>query len=160
MSARAAWREPMLWLVLALPASVLGAAAWTIACAAGGSDATGAQVRRTAQIQIEDLGPDREAARLNLAGELRLADRMLVVNIDGAPATDALHVVLEHPVHAALDRSLVLATRDGRWQTPIEALDTGHAWNVRATDAAGTWRLQGRWSANTAGTALHPAVER
>lgn len=150
----------MLWLVLALPAAVLGAAAWTIVCAAGGTDATGAQVRRTAQIQVEDLGPDREAARLGLAGELRLEDRALVVRIDGAPGAEFLNVVLEHPVHAALDRSLVLAMRDGGWQAPLEDLDTGHAWNVRATEAAGHWRLQGRWNANAAGATLRPAFER
>jgi hypothetical protein len=160
MSARAAWREPMLWLVAALPAAVLGAAAWTIVAAAGGSDATGQDVRRTAQIQVEDLAADREAARLGLEGELLAEGGMLSVRIARAPAAEALLVTLEHPAQAGLDRRYVAVATEAGWQAPLDSLDTGHAWNVRVGDAAGTWRLYGRWAAHTPGAGLRPALER
>ena len=66
------FREPLVWLVIGLPAMVVVAGVWTlvVAARAGGADSVPDTVRRTAQVQQADLGPDREAARLGLEAEL------------------------------------------------------------------------------------------
>lgn len=158
MSARAAWREPMLWLVLALPLAVLAAAALMIVRAAGGTDAAAADVRRMAQVQTEDLAADVEAARLGLRGELRLRAGELVLRVPAAAQQGALRLYLEHPVHAARDRDFEMTPRDGEWRAAVDAFDTGHAWIVRASDMQGHWRVQGRWPTGASSAALVPAV--
>ena len=57
-----AWRQPLLWLVLALPAATVVAGFTTLGLAAAGPDTSGdAAVKRTAQAQVEDLAPDLAA---------------------------------------------------------------------------------------------------
>lgn len=54
---RPAWREPMLWLVLALPLAVLVAGALTVRAAIDSGPLDSAPgVRRTGQVQVQDPG--------------------------------------------------------------------------------------------------------
>lgn len=55
---RSAWREPMLWLVIGIPAATILAGLTTLAIAAGGPEmARASGVRVTAQIQVEQPAP-------------------------------------------------------------------------------------------------------
>ena len=64
---RAAWREPMLWLVAGLPLAVVAAAFATIYVARHtGIDESAARTRRNAHVQIEDHAADREAASTSM----------------------------------------------------------------------------------------------
>ena len=61
---RSPWREPMVWMLVALPLGSVVASAWLIAAAlrSGGDDAIADPVQGTAQIQVSDLDPDLRAA--------------------------------------------------------------------------------------------------
>ena len=59
------WREPMMWLVLGLPAmSVVAGVILVTLATRDSSDSVGDVVTRTAQIQVADLGPDARARDL------------------------------------------------------------------------------------------------
>jgi len=161
--ARPAWREPMVWLVFAIPAASVVAAFALLAAAArspGTDDAVADAVQRTAQVQVADLGPDANARALGLVAAVRVAgDTIEVLPVAGtfdraAPLTLALH----HPARADSDRKLVLAPTEAGWQATLK-LDRAHDWNVQLTPADGHWRLQGRWEKARPATTLRPALE-
>ena len=165
-------RNPMLWLVVGLPALVVVAGLSTVAIAirAGGSDAIPEDVRRMAQIQIAELGPDAQAAEAGLSLVFSVQDDGLTLlpasgRIDRAAP---LRLSLYHPTDAAQDRSLSLAPSVDGWRiasgaeldgTPTPALDPAHDWRVVATAADGRWRLHGRLPAGQRAVLLRPALE-
>lgn len=164
---RSAWREPMVWLVAAIPASAVIASCALLTAAArssGSDDAVGDTVRRTAQVQVADLGPDARARQLGLQAIARIDGETLAVlpAVGGFDRNRVLLLTLRHPTHAERDRNLRLQpTRDG-WATGatsrIDPLDMRHDWNVQLTPADGRWRLQGRWGAGTRAVHLGPAL--
>ncbi len=162
------YREPLVWLVIGLPAMVVVAGAWTLAIAirAGGADAVPDPVRRTAQVQQADLGPDREAARLGLAATLAVdaGSGALRVELQG-PAADAqpalLWLELRHPTRAE-DHRLPLARAGQAWQGRLPAAEGAaaipHDWILRLAPDGDGWRLAGRLEAGGASAGLRPAV--
>lgn len=156
--ARAAWREPMLWLVVALPALGVLAGLLIVVAAlrSGGADALSTDVRRTGQIQQENLAPDLAAARAGLVGQLHL-DATGGVRLDlsgNAPVTDAtLQLRLIHTSEARRDRDVVLRREDGQWRGRLDAsTDTG--WILRLQPVDGRWRLAGRLPAGAVAAPL------
>jgi len=159
---RSAWREPMVWLIAAIPAAAVIASVALLVTASrssGTDDAVADQVRRTAQAQVADLGPDARAKQLHLSAVVRAGKGVIeVVPVDGsfdrnAPLTLALH----HPARAELDRTLALAPVTTGWRAAANP-DITHDWNVQLGPADGEWRLQGRWIAGQQATYLHPAL--
>ena len=74
---RAAWREPMVWLVFAIPALAIVFTVTLLVVASrssGTNDAVAARVQRTAQVQVADLGPDATARQLGLIAAVRKYD--------------------------------------------------------------------------------------
>jgi hypothetical protein len=161
---RSAWREPMLYLVVALPATVVVAGFVTLGLAMrdGGADSVPSQVRRTAQVQVEDGSIDRRAATLGLEAVLRRdADTgALTLSLRSPlPLDDGqLQLQLLHPARAAGDRELTLVRSGEAWYGRIEPVD--HACNVRLESIAGDWRLSGRLPADAHEARLRPAVSR
>jgi hypothetical protein len=161
---RAAWREPMLWLVFGLPFAVVvaGIATLLIALRAGGADVVPTTVRRTAQIQVEELAADREALRLALAGDLiwqpdtgalRLQLRGLSL-----PADAELRLHLTHPRDAAADRELRLVRGGDAWHGRLDpGLDL--RWNLELVPPDARWRLAGRWERGMRSVALRPRLQ-
>lgn len=158
------FREPMLWLVLALPFSVVVAGIVTLVLAArsGSFDAVPDPVQRIGKAQTLDLGPDRLATGLGLAGELRLAPDTEAVELvaPDLPAADVrLRLVLSHPSEARADVSVeLLASGAGRYAARL-AVPRSHAWNLRLSPLDGRWRLQGRLDAGALSAALAPALD-
>lgn len=158
---RPAWREPMVWLVAAIPAAsvVAGIALVIVAVRAGGADAVADPVRRVAQVQVADLGPDARARQLRLAAVVRGDRGMIeVLPVDGdfdrkAPLT----LALRHPVDAGMDRSVVLLPTANGWRAG-SGIDLTHDWNVQLSPADDRWRLQGRWPARQQAASLRPAL--
>ena len=159
-------RNPVLWLVIALPAAVIvaGFATLYIAIDAGGSDAIPDDVRRTAQIQTTELGPDERAAALKLSAVLSVGEG----HIDVLPASGALvddkalrgkplRLLLQHPTLAAEDRELKLVPTAAGWRADI-ALDPKHDWRIQLVPEGTAWRLRGRLPAGQRGVLLAPAV--
>ena len=106
---RPAWREPMVWLVVALPlvAVIAGFALLVIASRSGSTDAVADRVQRTAQIQVADLGPDARARQLRLSAILRTdGDLVEVLPVSGDFPRDApLRLALHHPARSATSAS-------------------------------------------------------
>ena len=159
---RPAWREPMVWLVAGLPlASVIaGIGLLVIATRSGGADVVADPVRRTAQIQTADLGPDARAQQLRLSAVMRIDDGGFVqlLPVSGEFRRDApLRVALRHPARADFDRDLLLQPDDQGW-TATASIDAGHDWNVQLSPQDGQWRLQGRVPRGQRAAHLKPAL--
>src|SRR5207342_627851 len=118
MNAATAWyRQPVLWLAIALPALILVALASTLAIAlAGSSDAAPEPVQRTADSQVSDLAPDARAQQLGLLATLQLTpdghDVRVVVRPAPTADIDTLTLQWVHPIQAAKDVEVSLR-RDG-----------------------------------------------
>lgn len=160
---RSPWREPMVWLIAAIPAAAVIATIALLVTASrssGNNDAVADRVQRTAQVQVADIGPDARARQLHLSAIVRAGkDAVEVLPVDGAfdRAAD-LTLSLHHPSRADLDRTLRLAPTKTGWRA-AGAVDLGHDWNAQLGPADGAWRLQGRWNAGQQAAYLHPAVE-
>jgi hypothetical protein len=159
---RPAWREPMLWMAAALPLAVLVAAGVTIAIASGSAPDRGEPgVRRIAQVQLADLGPDRAAARAGLRGRLEAdaSHGRLMVRIDDV-LDDRLELSLVHPIDGSEDRRVVLQ-RDGEaFRGETAPWSATQSWTLRVQPRDGAWRLGGRLHPKASRADLQPAVPR
>lgn len=144
---RSPWREPMVWLVVALPAvAVVGGITMVIVSnRAGNIDAVPDNVQRTAQIQTTDLGPDDRAKQLGLGAVFRIAKNgVQVFPASGTfDRTQTLHLVLQHPNRSQEDLKVDLKPDELGWSAPLE-VDGRHDWKLQLTSATGDWRLRGR----------------
>lgn len=160
--ARALWREPVAWLVVGLPLGTIIAAVITIRLAGhDGVDASAGQTQRIAQVQIEDLQSDREAAARGLEALIAVepaSGRVIVTVAPDEERSEALALVLAHPIDAAQDRTLLLTRAGGQWHGTTTAWSAEQAWEIALTDVAGHWRLKGRLERSAAQASLHPAV--
>lgn len=159
---RSAWREPMVWLVAAIPAAAVFATFALLAVAArssGNNDSVADRVQRTAQVQVADLGPDAQARALRLSAVVRSDGSGIdVLPVDGEfDRATTLQLSLRHPARADLDRTLRLAPSATGWRSD-DAFALDHDWNVQLQPLDGSWRLQGRWIARRQAVYLHPAL--
>ena len=156
------WRQPMMWLVIGLPAvTVVALVALVIMAAGPGStDSIDTSVRRTAQMQTADLGPDQAAARLQLAALLRVdgASLELVPLHAGFDTGKPLRLAMRHPVRSELDRDFLLQPSGGTWRVPAPALELGHDWTLQLAPEDGAWRLQGRLVKGQLSARLQPVT--
>lgn len=156
---RPAWRQPMFWLVLAIPLATL-VAGWHLLGVAGGERATDSspdRVRRTAQVQVTDLTADEIAAQRALSAWLHVDGEQL--RIDASVADYALRLLLVHPTDSELDRELSFTRTGDGWQGP-PLPDAGVAWHLRLQPLDGSWRLVGRWRPGHDRCELQPALAR
>lgn len=159
-------REPMVWLLIALPLAAVISSIWLVVLSSrGGSiDAVADDVQRTGQIQTTDLGPDARAAKLKLSAVLQSEAGMLRV----FPASgefrrgESLQLKLLHPHEQDGDEMLTLAPDELGWHVEYTA-DPSHDWNLQLGDgdekADGSWRLRGRLSQGQHAAHLGPALD-
>ncbi|HEY5614186.1 MAG TPA: FixH family protein [Lysobacter sp.] len=161
-NARSPWREPMVWLVAALPiASVIaGVSLLVISVRSGSADAVADPVQRTAQIQVSDLGPDERARQLQLTAIVRLGTGLVeVLPVTGEfDRTTPLRIALRHPTLASADHELLLQPTELGWRGRIALGDT-HDWNLQVSAGNGEWRLRGRMPKGQRAAHMKPAVE-
>lgn len=158
------WRQPVIWLVIALVAAAVagGVAMLLIASDAGNDDAVADPVRRTAQVQTVDLGPDAAARERKLSAIVRIDIEQKLVEVlpvdgDFDPAAP-LQLRLQHPIRASDDMTLQLQPTELGWRTGA-VVDGGHDWNVELGPADASWRLQGRLPAGQQAAHLQPALQ-
>ena len=154
------WREPMMWLVLGLPAASVVAGVILVSLAArDSSDSVGDVVTRTAQIQVSDLSPDARARDLRLSAIVRVDEGFLEV----LPVTgdfergQPLRLVLRHPALAASDLELRAGPADNGWRAEVE-LPLDHDWKLEVMPEGMPWRLQGRLPAGQRAAHVKPAL--
>jgi hypothetical protein len=155
------WRIPAFWLVVGLPllSIVAGVGLVVIAVRSGGADTVSDPVRRVAQIQTTDLGPDANAKKLGLSAVLRVEDGIVeVLPATGTFArTQPLQLVLAHPARQAEDLRLELAPQGPGWRSE-RAVDPAHDWVVQLRAADGSWRLHGRLPRQQHAARLAPSL--
>ena len=159
---RSAWREPMVWLIAAIPTAAVVATIALLVTASrspGNNDAVADDVQRTAQVQVADLDPDARAQQLRLSAIVRTGKGTVeVIPVEGEfDRGEPLVLALHHPSRAELDRTLELAPAPNGWRAKMD-LDLGHDWNVQLGPRNGAWRLQARWTARQQAAYLHPAL--
>ncbi len=155
-------REPMVWLVIALPlAAVIASIALVVTSVRGGStDAVIDTVQRTGQIQTTDLGPDALAAQHHLSAVLQAEEGMLRV----FPATGSferkagLQLTLIHPHSEDADQVVVMTPDELGWHATL-ALEGKHDWNLQLADERNTWRLRGRLARGQHAAHLGPSLD-
>ena len=154
------WREPMMWLVLGLPAASVVAGVILVSLAArDSSDAVGDVVTRTAQIQMSDLSPDARARDLRLSAIVRVDEGFLeVLPVTGEfQRQQPLRLVLRHPTLAASDLELHADPADNGWRAQAE-LPLDHDWKLELMPEGMPWRLQGRLPAGQRAAHVKPAL--
>lgn len=156
-------REPVVWLVIALPLAAVIASIWLVVLSSrGGSiDSVADEVQRTGQIQTTDLGPDERAVRLKLGAVLQSEAGMLRVFPAGGDFRrgENLRLTLLHPYSEDADQVLTLLPDKLGWHVE-HAPDPGHDWNVQLGDQDGTWRLRGRLPRGQHAAHLGPALDK
>ncbi len=154
------YREPMMWLVIGIPAVMVAASLVlvVIAVRVGADESLPVDVRRTAQIQQEDLRADRAAIDLGLRGSLVIDPATGAVSVRLAPLPDdvaTLDLALIHPGRAAQDQHLALVRSGerflGRVPLPLPAV-----WSVQVSAGDGAWRVAGRYERGQVETPLAP----
>ena len=156
------WREPMVWLLVAIPALAVFASVVLLVAAdrtSGNNDLVPDKVLRTGQAQVADLGPSERAHSLGLGAVVRLSANGIDVLPTGGSfdRTRPLQLSLAHPLEAAKDRSVELRPSALGWHAD-GAIDLGHDWNVRLQPKDGAWRIDGRWLRGQQAVFVHPAV--
>ena len=152
-------RNPVLWLVLAIPAATIVAGVWTLVVASGNSavDADPDPVRRTAQVQVASIEADAEAASRGLGATLAIEGDTALLRLDQATGPRAPSLQLVHPLESSLDRQLGLQPDPQGWRTdgPVAAT---HVWQLRLVADDGSWRLVGRYHPGDTEITLAPAI--
>ena len=158
---RPGWREPLVWLVFGIPAIAVVALVWMVFIAAGpgSTDSVDTAVKRTAQIQVADLGPDEAASRMRLAALLRIDGKDLEVLPlhAGFDTAKPLKLALRHPTRSELDHELLMQPTATGWRATLE-LDLAHDWTLRLVPQDNQWRLQGRLPRGQLSARLQPVT--
>ena len=143
---------------------IAGFATLALAMRDGGADSTPSEVRRTAQIQVEDTSAEQRAAAMGMEGRMerdaQTGALTLTLTLTAQVAVDEsqLQLRLLHPSRAAQDRTVLLARAGTTWHGRIEP--AAHAWNLRLEPQDGRWRLAGRLAVDATEASLRPAVSR
>ena len=142
----AGW-NPVLWLVIALPALAVVASFWSLALALsrGDCELPASYHWEGGGLAADDARLGRAAA-LGLRAELRVdaaTQRCSVSLLGAAPA--ALRLDLTHPTTQGSDRHVLLQGSGGHYGAACAALPGAHWW-VQLSDASGSWLLRARTS--------------
>ena len=159
---RSWYREPWPWLLMAGPAIVIVAGAFTTMLAIRSSDGLVADDYYKEGLMINRL-LERDA-RARSAGISAVAQfgsagmiRMSVAGLPG-PATHSLRLRLIHPTVAGMDQTIDLRlVAPGLWEGRSAAVIQGH-WRLQLDAADAGWRVVGEWSPGTTSAILRPAA--
>jgi hypothetical protein len=141
------WWKPELALVLGIPLATIVGGVATLLLVRGDLSANGEQegVRRTAQVQTADLGPDLAAADAGLRASMQVDRDRGEVRVQ-LPATvaarDGLELDFVHSLQSGRDLHARLQRRDGDWVAAL-APDADSRWRVVLADRGRQWRLVG-----------------
>ena len=158
------WRQPIIWLVIALVgAAVIGSVVMLrVAGGDGSADSVPDDVRRTAGAQVADLAPDEVALQRQLSAIVRIDAKRGTVQVlpaSGDFERDAtLSLALRHPLREADDLALQLAPTELGWEVVAE-VDARHDWNLQLASPDGSWRLIGRLPRGQQAARVAPALQ-
>lgn len=144
------WKEPMVWLIIALPLAAVIASIVTVFIASRSADTLvqgDYQKEGLALLQVTER--DQRAAQLGLSAQIRLRDGRVWVELSGQldAAPEYLMMLLAHPTQAEKDLALSLSHQGGTHYAGVVPDLRGVNWQVQLEPADQSWRLAGRWHA-------------
>ncbi len=152
-------REPMLWLVIAIPALTVVGGLTTVVIAHRHSDTVVADEFRKEGLAINrDPARDQAARRFGVSATVTAAGGTLSVALERgtAPPPGELLVILSHATRAERDQLVALRPdTDGRYAAPLAPLARGH-WYLEVSPADRSWRLTGEFVDEPGTLALRP----
>ncbi len=139
------YRHPLVWLVIALPASAIVGGLVTLAIAITHADSTvDDNWYRDGKAINRSLEEEHRAARLGLAARLEADGRVRLSSAIAVPWPATLELSLRHPAFADRDRALTLSHRGEGLYTTDAALPEQGEWDVTLAPPDGAWRLYHR----------------
>jgi len=155
------YREPMVWLVITIPALTVVGGLGTVIIAQRRSDAVVADEYRKEGLAISlDPTRDRAARRLGISARVALEAGTLRVRLDpgAGQAPPQLVVLLSHATRAEQDRRVTLpAGADGDYAAALAPLAPGH-WYLEVAPADRAWRLTGEFVDSPGTLTLRPGT--
>ncbi|WP_297801184.1 FixH family protein [Arenimonas sp. GDDSR-1] len=158
---RRGWQEPMVWLMLGIPALTVIAGFYTLylAFTSGPLDPVQASVQRVGKGQSLESPADSAASQGHYRAYLILDKQSnpWQLTLKTAPETLAalpVDVLFVHANLAKRDIRVRMTAGNGRLTRPLDFTPQ----QVVVTDAAGTWRLVGTYG-ESATIALTPAID-
>jgi hypothetical protein len=155
------YREPMVWLVIALPALAVVGAVVSVVTAFVTRDAVVADEYRKEGLAINrDPTRDLAARRLGVSVALAVDAGTLTVRLapGSAPPPAQLVVIFSHATRAEQDRLVTLkAIADGVYAAPLAPLAPGH-WYLEVSPADRAWRLTGEFFDTLGTLTLRPGT--
>jgi uncharacterized protein len=153
------YREPLLWLVIAIPALTVVAGLSTVLIAFHGADDPVAdEIRKEGLAIHHDPTRDRAAVAAGVEATLALGDGQVHVTVVAGHATlpRSLVLLLSHATRAERDQMLTLdATGSGQYAGTLPPLAGGH-WYLELTPTDRSWRLTGEFAGERATLQLRP----
>ncbi len=140
------YRERLVWMLIALPASAVLGGIVTIVLATRTSDGLVADDYYKQGIAInKTIARDDRARDLGLDALLRLSEGTIRLSLQskrGAELPARLLLTFVHPTRAGEDRSIVLERNGDEFYGQLGRISAGH-WQVRIEDEARSWRMNG-----------------
>ena len=141
------YREPLMWLVVGVPALTVVAGIVTLVLATLGGDVVVRDDFRREGLAIY-ADPQRDAAaaeagaRASLSFDTGARQLRATVSLERGELPDRLLVVLSHAARSELDRMVSLRRVDDAYTGTLEPLPGGR-WYVELTPPNRGWRLRG-----------------
>ena len=158
---RKTWQEPMVWMIVGIPALTVVAGFFTLylAISSGPLDSVQASVERVGKGQTLHSAADNTASQGHYRGYLvidrqaepwQLTLKTMPENLTALP----VDVLFVHANLAERDVRVSLQSGSGRLTVPLDFTPQ----QIVVTDHAGAWRLVGTYG-DSANIALTPAIE-
>lgn len=149
--ARAWYREPWVWLVIALPAAAVAGGFVTLALAIRGSDDVVRDDFRKEGLAIyadpaRDAAAFEAGARATLTFDDASGELRAMLSLARGEEPRRLLVLLSHATRAEYDRLVTLGEHDGYFSGPLAPLPAGR-WYLEITPESRRWRLRGSFEA-------------
>jgi uncharacterized protein len=143
---RPVWKEPMVWLIAGLPATVVVASFVTYYIAATNPDPlVNAGYHKEGLAPVQDTSKYQRAAELAINGELVIRDGVAEISLTERMQVlpTGLDLLLQHPSDAAQDAKIVLSDRGAGLYAGLlpGSLSGKRQWILEPEDRS--WRLSG-----------------
>lgn len=153
------YRQPVMWLAVALPAAAVVAGIGLAIAAHSDLHASPDRVTRVAQIQTTDAARDQHALALDLLAQVEIQGDAITVTAHDLPNASALVLNLIHATDADRDQHLALANCGVARYCATSRIAPARM-HLDLHDRANTWRIVGQWQGDAGVVILQPAWSR
>lgn len=143
MSTRPWWKYPLVWFVIALPASMVVIGLWLLSVATQNRDAVvTAHPYETGLKAGDAVRKAQAAASMHLSGQISSQAQTMTVRLVPAPSDAAVQIHLEHPFSAKGDLDAVMRrTGVGVYEGAFALQPVLYSVQLQTS----TWSVSGHW---------------